>query len=228
MRKLVIFGIGKIGQVALHPFATDSDYKVAAFVTDAAYVPESGNFEGTPVVDFAKAEKQFSPKDHDMFVAVGYYGMNALRAGRCADAKQKGYTLATYISSQNKYMQREQAGENCFIMSGEPMQPRARAGDNCFIWTNALIGHHSEVGSHCWITSGAVIGGHSRIGDYCFLGLGATIGHEISVGNGCLIGAGAIITKDAPENGVYIAQDTPRFRLTSQQFLKMNTLKGAG
>ena len=29
----------------------------------------------------------------------------------------------------------------------------------------------------------------------------------------------------APQESVYIATDTPRFRLTSSQFLKMNTLK---
>ena len=225
MRKLVIFGTGKIGDVAFHHFATDSDYKIAAFATDRAFLPEGAHASGLPVVAFEEVEKQFPPAAHDLFIAVGYQQLNRLRAARFQQARAKGYTLATYISSQNKHMAREQVGDNCFVMSGEPLQPHAKTGDNCFVWTNALIGHHSQVSDHCWITSGVVIGGHSRVGEGCFLGLGATVGHEVSIGANCLIGAGALIAKDAPENGVYIEAETPRFRLTSQQFLKMNTLK---
>lgn len=225
MRKLVIFGIGKIGQVAYHHFAADSEYEVAGFTVDRAYLPAGNRFDGLPVVPFEEVEKHYAPQQHAMFVSIGYHQLNKVRAQRCAAAKQKGYRLASYISAQNKYMRPEQVGENCFVMSGEPLQPHTRIGDDCFIWTNALIGHHTQVGSHCWITSGAVIGGNCRIGDYCFLGLGATIGHEVKVGAESFIGAGALITRDAPENSVYIAAETPRFRLTSRQFLKMSTMQ---
>lgn len=224
-KKLVVFGIGKIGQVVYHHFATDSDYDVAAFTLDKSYVSADGKYDGLPVVAFEDIEKHYSPKDHDMFVAIGYHQLNQLRADRCAAAKQKGYHLATYISSQNKHHLPGQIGENCFVMSGEPLQPHVKIGDDTFIWTNALVGHHSTVGSHCWVTSGVVIGGNSCIGDYCFMGLGSTVGHEVTVGEKSLIGAGALITKDTPEGSVYIQAETPRFRLTSQQFLRMNTLK---
>jgi sugar O-acyltransferase (sialic acid O-acetyltransferase NeuD family) len=150
--------------------------------------------------------------------------MNGLRAARCGEARTKGYTLPNYISSANKHT-KSLMGDNNFIMSGESLQPRTKIGSGCFIWTNAIIGHHSEVEDYCWITSNVTIGGNCRIGNNCFLGLGATVGHEISIGARCLIGAGALITKDAPEGGVYIEAETPRFRLTSEQFLKMNTLK---
>lgn len=225
MRKLVQFGIGKIGQVVSHHFSTDSDYQLAAYAVDPAFVPADGQFGDLPVVGFDEVERRFPPSQHDMFIAVGYQQLNRLRAARYDEARRKGYRLATYISSQNKHVLREQVGENCFVMSGEPLQPHARIGDNCFVWTNALIGHHSIVGDHGWITSGVVIGGNCRMGDYCFLGLGATIGHEVNVGSHCLIGAGALIAKDAPDHSVYIEAETPRYRLTSEQFLKMNTLK---
>lgn len=225
MPKLVLFGIGKIGQVVHHHFATDSEYDIAGFVTDREYVPESGSYEGLPVVAFEDCEKHFAPSTHAMFVGIGYHDMNQLRATRLEQAKAKGYATATYISSQNKHLKREQVGENCFIMSGEPLQPKTCVGDNSFVWTNALIGHHTQVGKHCWVISGVTIGGNTRIGDYCFLGLGATIGHEISIGACSFIGAGALVTKDAPDESVFIAADTPPFRLTSSQFMKMTTMK---
>jgi len=224
-KKLVIFGIGKIGQVVHHHFATDSDFDIVGFTTDTAYVPQDKHFSGLPVVDFAEVEKHFAPKDHTLFVAIGYQGMNRIRAERLAASKQKGYATTSYISSQNKHHTGIKIGENCFIMSGEPLQPCTEIGDNNFIWTNALVGHHTKVGNHCWITSGVTIGGNCRIGDYGFFGLGATIGHEVTIGEKNLIGANALVTKDTAAEGVYIAADTERFRLTSSQFMKMTVMK---
>jgi sugar O-acyltransferase (sialic acid O-acetyltransferase NeuD family) len=225
MAKLVIFGIGKIAQVVFHHFSSDSEHQIVGFTTDRDYVPKNGTYEGLPVVAFEEVEKRFAPQSHALFVAIGYHGLNQVRADRLKSARQKGYATTSYVSSQNKHWRKEQLGENCFVMAGEPLQPKSKIGDNCFIWTNATVGHHSTVGDHCWIVSGAVIGGHSQIGDYCFLGLGATVGHEISIGQKSLIGAGALVTKDAPDESVYIQAETPRFRLSSAQFLKMNTLK---
>ncbi|MDX1975386.1 MAG: acetyltransferase [Rickettsiales bacterium] len=225
MAKLLIFGIGKIGQVAHYHFTHDSEYEVAGFVTDRNFVPEGGLYEGLPVVAFEEVENHFSPTTYTMFVAIGYQQMNQLRADRLREAKAKGYKTTRYISSQNNHMHADQVGENSFVMSGNPIQPHAAIGANCFVWTNAIIGHHSHVADHCWITSGVVIGGNSRIGENCFLGLGSTIGHEVNVGARCLVGAGALITKDVADDGVYIAEETPRFRLTSQQFLRMTKMK---
>jgi sugar O-acyltransferase (sialic acid O-acetyltransferase NeuD family) len=221
MRKLVIFGIGKIGQVVYPHFAQDSDYTVAGFTVERQYVPPEGQYDGLTVVAFEEVQRHFPPQNHDMFIGIGYHNLNRARANLCAAAKAKGYQLASYLSSANRHVARAQMGENCFVMSGEPLQPQSRIGNNCFVWTNALVGHHAQAGDHCWITSGVVIGGNSRVGDGCFLGLNATIGHEISVGAYSIIGAGALVVKDAPEKTVCIAAETPRFRLNSDQFLKM-------
>lgn len=224
MRKLVIFGIGKIGQVAYPHFRDDSDYQVVGFTADKAYLPQGGAYDGLPVIAFDEVEEYFPPQSHDLFIAIGYHDLNRVRAARCAAAKGKGYRLASYISSANRHVQKNQLGENCFVMAGEPIQPQAHIGNGCFLWTNALVGHHSRVGDYCWITSGAVIGGNSRIGSHCFLGLGSTIGHEISIGSYSIIGAGAVVVKASPEKSVYIAAETPRFRLNSEQFIKMTAL----
>ncbi len=225
MAKLVLFGIGKIGQVVLHHFTHDSDFEIAGFTLDKTYIPKSQTFEGLPVVPFEEVETHFPAESHAIFIAIGYHQLNHIRKEKCAAAKAKGYTLASYISSQNQHISRKQVGENCFVMSGEPLQPHAHVGNNCFIWTNALIGHHSQVEDDCWITSNVTIGGNCRIGKGCFLGLGATIAHEVSVGDSTFIGAGALLSKNADANGVYIQPETPRFRLTSQQFIKMNTFE---
>ena len=60
---------------------------------------------------------------------------------------------------------------------------------------------------------------------YCFIGVNATIGHEITIGVESFIGAGTFITKDVGTRSVYIAQDTPKYRLDSSSFLSLTKMK---
>ena len=78
---------------------------------------------------------------------------------------------------------------------------------------------------HCYIAGQAVISGSTTIEPYCFIGVNATIGHEITIGRESFIGAGALITKSVEARSVYIAPDTPKYRLDSDSFLRITKMK---
>ena len=79
MRKLVIFGTEATAEVIDFYFTHDSDYEVAAFTVDAAYL-DGDEHRGRPLVAFEELRSKFPPDDHDLFVAVGFQKMNAVRA----------------------------------------------------------------------------------------------------------------------------------------------------
>jgi UDP-3-O-[3-hydroxymyristoyl] glucosamine N-acyltransferase len=81
------------------------------------------------------------------------------------------------------------------------------------------------VGDHCYIAGEAVISGNTVVGSYCFVGIGANIGHELTIGAESFIGAGTLITKDVEPASVYVAADTPKFRLDSDSFLRLTKMK---
>lgn len=217
MKKLVIFGTGDIAQIAYQYFTDDSDYKVIAFTVDKEFNTKE-KFEGLPVVDFEDIEKSHPGAECHMFIALSYAQMNKLRQEKYHAAKQKGYILASYISSHCTYLSKFAPGDNCFIFEDNTIQPFVRIGNNVTLWSGNHIGHHSEIHDHNFISSHVVVSGHCIIESNCFLGVNATLGHRVRVGRESLLGAGVMITRDTEEKGVYVPAKSIKLDKKSDQF----------
>lgn len=215
-KKLLIFGTGDIAQLAYYYFNNDSDYEVIAFCVDSAYCTSS-QFENKPLIPFEEIQSHYPPDGHDMFIAVSYADMNRLRKKKYEEAKLKGYTIASYISSKCSYLSQFPPGENAFIFEDNTIQPYVKIGHNVTLWSGNHIGHHSEIADHNFISSHVVISGHCKIGSYCFLGVNSTLAHKVELAEGTLLGAGAIITKNTEENSVYVAPRSVKLDKTSDQ-----------
>jgi sugar O-acyltransferase (sialic acid O-acetyltransferase NeuD family) len=206
MSRIVIFGTGSFAQVAHFLFTNDSEHKVVAFTVHESHLKER-QLVGLPVVPFESLDSSYPPDSYKMFVAVGYKGVNKVRASICSEARSKGYELASYLSSKCTYWG-ESIGDNCFIFEDNTIQPFVKIGNNVVMWSGNHIGHHSTIGDHCFITSHVVISGHVKVGPYCFVGVNATTRDNITIGESCVIGAGALIMKSTGDKEVYVAKRT--------------------
>ncbi len=224
MSKVVLFGAGKIADVAYFQLTNDSPHEVVAFTVDGEYVDQKEKW-GLPVIPFEDVLNMYSPQDFKMLVAVGYQGLNKFRARKYAEAKAKGYELISYVSSRASNFSKVEIGDNCMILENAVLQPCSKMGNNVFFWNGNHLGHHARVEDHCYIAGQVVISGAAVIEPYCFLGVNAAIGHEVTVGRESFIGAGTLITKSAAPKSVYILPDTPKFRLDSDSFLKLTKMK---
>jgi sugar O-acyltransferase (sialic acid O-acetyltransferase NeuD family) len=221
MKPIILFGTGKIAEVILYFFTHHSDRQVVACSVDKVYLPGS-EWQGIPAVPFDEITLSHPPETHDMFVALGYQDMNALRTGKCAEARQLGYTLASYIHPDSGLPSDCAHGDNCFIMNQVLIHPRVRLGNNVFVWSGAMVGHHSSIGDNCWLTSGANISGVVDVGNNCFFAVNSTIGNSVHIGANNFIGANALVTKSTDEDQVFIAESSKPHRLTSRQFFRMS------
>lgn len=88
MRKLVIFGTDTLASLLSYQLQKIHSQVVAGFTLDDDYLIH-GQFEGLPVVGFRELGKTFSPESHDVILPLGFRRMNALRAERLLEAKQK-------------------------------------------------------------------------------------------------------------------------------------------
>lgn len=200
-KKLVIVGTSALAEIAFEYFTHDSDYDVVAFSADRAFI-DKPDLLGKPIVAFEDLEKSFSPKDHSVFCAITYPQLNRLRARFVAQAKQKGFPIASYVSSKAFVWRNVTMGENCFIFENNVVQPFVKLGDGVILWSGNHIGHHSTVGDYCFITSHVVVSGFVNVGSYSFLGVNSTIVNNINIGEDNWIGPGVIITKGT-EKGVF-------------------------
>lgn len=211
---LVIFGLGDIAQLAHFYFSTDSEYEVVAFTVDAAYLKEE-TFCELPVIAFEKITTHFSPNQYELFVALSYSKLNAVRKEKYLAAKALGYQIASFISSRATVLNDGRIGENCFIFEDNTIQPFVTIGNNVTLWSGNHIGHHSTIKDHCFISSHVVISGGVEIGEQCFVGVNATLRDHIKIGEKCVIGAGTLLLADAEPAGVYIGTATERAKVPS-------------
>jgi sugar O-acyltransferase (sialic acid O-acetyltransferase NeuD family) len=219
-KKIVMFGAGKIAQLCHFFISLDKSFEVVAFTVDKEY-KDSETFLGLPVIDFDKVQEKYPPDNYNMFVAVGYGKLNKKRAEKCLEAKDKGYTLVSYISPDASVYGNVEMGENCFISDNTVIYPFTKIGDNVFIRSGVYIGHDIIIHDHCWISSNAAINGHVEIKPYSFIGANATIRDNVTIAEESLIGAGTTILRDTKEKGVYVAKAAEPYPLDSENFLRM-------
>ena len=210
----MIFGTGPFAECAQFLFDADSDFDPVAFTVHGEYV-DRAELRGLPVVPFEEAVERFPPGEHALFVAVGARDVNRLRAGICAEAKDQGYELPTYVSSRATTWPDLSVGENSFVFEDNTIQPFAQIGDDVVLWSGNHIGHHSTIGDHCFVTSHVVVSGNVRVGPYCYLGINASIRDGIELGEGCVIGAGAVVMRSTGEREVYLGPRATRDERTS-------------
>jgi sugar O-acyltransferase (sialic acid O-acetyltransferase NeuD family) len=169
---------------------------------------KGAGFLGLPLVEFAEVSRFHPPSACKMFIAIGYSRMNQVRAAKYFAAKEMGYELVSYVSSDCTYLSEMPAGDNCFILEGNTIQPFVRIGNNVTIWSGGHIGHDSVIEDHCFCAPRVAVSGRVHIGSYCFIGLNATIRNGVHVSSRSLVGAGALVMKDTEEDSVYVAGPT--------------------
>ena len=219
-KKLVIFGLGDIGQLVHFYFETDSDYQVAGFTVDAAYLtgPE---LCGLPVVAFEQVTEKFPPSEYDLFVALGYAKLNDLRKEKYLVAKALGYNVPSYVSSHATVLSQDGIGENCLILEDNTIQPFVTIGNNVVLWSGNHIGHHSTIQDHCFLASHIVVSGGVTVEESCFIGVNVTLRDHITIGRKCLLGAGTVLLEDAEPEGLYKVSSSERARISSTRLKRI-------
>ncbi len=216
MSKVVIFGTGDFAQVAAVYLEADSPHKVVAFTADAERCTEK-ELLGKPIAPFEDLRRLYPPQEHQLFVAIGFKGLNQARAEVFHRCRALGYRCIRYVCSKAIQWGHIDVGENSFIFENNVLQPFARIGDNCVLWSGNHIGHHARIGNHCFITSHVVVSGGVEIGDYCFLGVNATLADHIKIAPHCVIGAGAVVLRNTEEDGAYLGAVAERARVPANR-----------
>lgn len=217
-KKAVIFGTASFAEVAKFYLDNDSCYDVVAFTSTADDRLET--FNGLPVVDFRNVQDTYPPENHEMFIAVGQKNLGKIREQFYKEAKDKGYRLLSYLSSDSKCWT-DKIGDNCFIFEDNTIQPFVEIGNNVVLWSGNHIGHHSVIEDNCFICSHVVVSGHCRICRNTFIGVNATLRDSIIIESENIIGAGTLILKSTKQNEVYIGNKSRAIEKKSDKIKRL-------
>lgn len=216
MDKIILYGNGSAARVAYYNFQYDSHYQVAGFTVDSQYLKEQELF-GLPVVPFDQVHTVFPADEYGMHIAVGYLGVNQVRAARFQQARELGYRLVNFISSGAVIGEDVEIGENCSIGVNTVVHPFVKIGDNVFIGANSFVGHDSIIEDHCYISDCVTIAGSVKVEPYCFLGIKSTIRNKVRLARSCVVGTGALILQDTNEKEVYLGKPADLLTITSDE-----------
>jgi sugar O-acyltransferase (sialic acid O-acetyltransferase NeuD family) len=218
-RKLVIVGDRVFAEIAHEYFTHDSEYEVVGFSVEREYV-RSDRFRDLPMVPFEDLERAFDPAGHSVHVAITYAQVNRVRARLAGEARDRGYSLASYVSSRAFVWRNVAMGEHCFVFEDNTVQPFVRIGSNVVLWSGNHIGHHSRIGDNCFVSSHVVVSGGVEVGANTFLGVNATLVNDISVGRDCWIGPSVTLTRSVEPGSFYAPpKSTLRAESALEKFL---------
>lgn len=219
-QKLIIVGAGKFAEIAYEYFTHDSSYEVVGFAVEKAYIQET-EFCGLPVVPLEEITAHYDPAAHFVYVAIVFNKLNRIRTRLVQDMKDKGYRLASYVSSRAFVWKNVALGEHCFIFEDNTVQPFVTIGDNVILWSGNHIGHHSTIEDNVFISSHVVVSGSCTIGRNSFLGVNATFADALRLGADCWIGPGTVITKNLPDNTFFKAPRSEIAKISAKKFCKV-------
>lgn len=211
MTNIIIFGIGRVAEVAYYYLKNDTTTNVIGFTVEKEYLKDEYIKFELPIIEFEKIEETHPPNEYILFAPCSGTNLNKFRERIYNSGKQKGYKFYTYISSKSNVFT-EQIGENCFILEDNTIQPFTKIGDNCVLWSGNHIGHHSTIESHVFISSHVVISGMCFIKNYCYLGVNSSVKDNIILEEGTVVGMSASVVKNTEGNSIYIGIPAKLFK----------------
>lgn len=218
--KLVIVGDGETAGIAYEYFTYDSPYEVVAFSVEKDYLKTQEMF-GLPIVPFEELENIYSPEHFKVFVAISYTQLNRIRTRLYQEAKSKGFTAATYVSSRAFVWRNVVIGENSFIFENNVLQYHVKIGNNVILWSGNHIGHRSVIKDNCYISSHVVISGFCEVGESCFLGVNCCLNDKIKIAEDCILGSGAVVTRNTEPGKVYVGNPAKPREISSYRTFKV-------
>lgn len=219
-KKLIIFGLEEIANVAHEYFTYDSEYEVVAFSVNKEYITSS-EFKGCPVVPLEELIVIYPPSDYFVFVAMYSSQLNRNRAKIYNKIKEMGYRLANYISSKCFVWHNVEIGENCFILEDNTLQPFVKIGNNVTLWSGNHIGHSAKIRDNSFISSHVVISGFCEIGKNCFIGVNSAIANNVKIADDNYIAMSTSVNSDTKENQLLTGNPVVVSAVPAKRFCKV-------
>lgn len=167
---------------------------------DIVFIDDSkgeGNFYFRKRLPFEIFSQKYPCDMAEIVIAVGE---PADRKRLAEHVKEKGYSLATIISSRSRISLTARIGEGVVITTGSTVSSNAIIDCNVWVASDAIIGHDVHVMEHCQISSMVAIAARTVIEESVFIGISACIREDLVIGHDSIIAMGAVVLKDVREN----------------------------
>ena len=217
MKPVIIFGTGSMARV-MYSFMR-KQRRVVAFCADDQFVNDA-TFMGLPLFKVSDLMTDTESK-FGVALAIGYHGMNAVRAARYDELRRLGYNVKGYVHGGLIHHNDVILEKACVIYDNVAIHPGSHIGQNAFISSNVSIGHDCKIGAHAWINSGVALAGGVEVGERCVLGINSCVVQGVKLGAGTFVGVNTLVTRDTEAGAVVVSDAGKSIAIDSERFIKL-------
>ncbi|MBW2989048.1 acetyltransferase [Candidatus Woesearchaeota archaeon] len=193
MKKTVIIGAGRGGELVAGMLSCFPSVKVVGFVDDLK--PLGSKIDGIEVIGKVKMLEDLKKKHNFDSLVISISSDMEFRKKVFEDYKGK-FDFISVIHPSVIIDKGVRIGRgnvicgNCYIAS------KASIGDNNWIAASTSIDHHNRIGSHNLIGPGTSFAGSIEVGNCCRIGSGVSVNPLVKIGDKALISTGSAVFSD--------------------------------
>ena len=216
--KIVIYGIGSLGEKLYEYNKRDGLYDIIGFVDDKQDLkPECC---GLPTMNYEQFKMQFNTKDCKIFVAIGYVKCSLYREQVSMRVLADGYELINYVSPFAFCWNGTLVGKNIFVADNVFVGHGSKIHDGVILYEGCTFSHDTEIEANCFLSLRVAFGGYTKLGHNSFIGLNSTIIDDITIGAYNIVGCGTNVIHSTEDccvtvgnPGVSVQKDTPSMKI---------------
>ena len=203
MTTVYIFGAGGLGKEIAAALENDRDVRFGGFFDDNGMISSLykelylGNFDDL----IQRSSEQVSPLQ--LIIAIGHPEIKKSLVKKLK-GKNIGFPVFIHSKAHLEGLSNIQLGEGTVICAGAQLTTDIRIGKHVLVNLNSTIGHDCVIGDYCSIMPGANISGSVVLDEQVLVGSGTVVLQGHHIGKKAKLGAGAVITKDVPEEEIWV------------------------
>jgi len=198
MKKIIIVGGGGFAKEVIW-LAEECGYQVIGILDD------NEDMHGKKVLDIPVLGSVEQCHKYNQYQFILAIGSPRTRLAVYKKMQQDGQVnFATLIHPDVKKSKHVSFGEGSIVCSGCILTVDISIGRHCIININSTVGHESHLGNFVTIAPIVAISGNVTLADYSEIGTSAAIRQGVTIGKGAMLGMGGILTKNIPENGIFV------------------------
>lgn len=186
--KLLIYGIGSLGEKIYEYNKRDGIYDIVGFIDDKQNL--ESEFCGVSTMNYNQFKQKYSTTDCKLFVAIGYVKCNYYRELVCNKVIADGYDVINYISPNAICWNGTLFGKNIFVADNVFIGHGSRIMDGVILYEGCTLSHDAEIGAYSFLSLRVAFGGYTKLGRNSFVGLNTTVKDDVKIGDYNIVGCG--------------------------------------
>jgi len=177
--RIIIYGHTQLAAIIAEYMEREGTREVVGFTQHERFIDKT-NLYDRPVLPFEQLASNYPPAVFHLHVLLDVsnrYDLTHLQH-TCAEAKEQGFSLYSFIDQEAYVAESAFVGENCCLMRGVQVEPLAHIDSGVLLRSGVHIAPGARIGAWSRIGTRTLITDHAQVSAESFIEAGEIIRSE--------------------------------------------------